>query len=154
MASSTKLWAGSQLLTTFYWVLAGWHLSGGSQPEFSSPEETYGTPEKVLSWHSWKTELLGPGRWLRCMAHLGWCICQALGPLSCSDLGRAQNACPTHRDRARTVSEYLLWRWSSAGSGAPGAADLDMVLVLLEEVAINAIIEPPELTQDWGNRLL
>ena len=26
--------------------------------------------------------------------------------------------------------------------------------VLLEEVAINLTIEPPELTQDWGNRLL
>ena len=24
----------------------------------------------------------------------------------------------------------------------------------LEEVAINPITEPPELTQDWGNRLL
>ena len=29
-----------------------------------------------------------------------------------------------------------------------------MAKALLEEVAINPTIEPPELTQDWGNRLL
>ena len=31
----------------------------------------------------------------RCTAHLGQCARQAPGHLSCSDLGRAQNACPT-----------------------------------------------------------
>ena len=30
-------------------------------------------------------------------------MCQAPGCLSCSDLGRAQNTHPTHRDQARTV---------------------------------------------------
>ena len=34
----------------------------------------------------------GPGRWLRYMVHLGQCTCQEHGHLSCSDLGRAQNA--------------------------------------------------------------
>ena len=29
-----------------------------------------------------------------------------------------------------------------------------MAKALLQEVAINSTIEPPELTQDWGNRLL
>ena len=38
--------------------------------------------------------------------------------------------------------------------GALGAADLGMAYDLLEEVTINPTIEPPELTQDWGNRLL
>ena len=42
----------------------------------------------------------------------------------------------------------------AAGAGALGAADLGMAKGVLEEVAINPTIEPPELTQDWGNRLL
>ena len=45
--------------------------------------------------HTQETERLGPGRLLRCPAHLGHCARQAPGHLSCSDLGRAQNACPT-----------------------------------------------------------
>ena len=40
------------------------------------------------------------------------------------------------------------------GAGALGAADLGVVLALLEEVTIDPTIQPPELTQDWGNRLL
>ena len=35
-----------------------------------------------------------------------------------------------------------------------GAADLGMTEALLEEVAINPTLEPPELTEDWGNRHL
>ena len=42
-------------------------------------------------------EWLGLGKWLRHTAHLKWCICQAPGCLSCSDLGRAQNVWPTQR---------------------------------------------------------
>ena len=30
----------------------------------------------------------------------------------------------------------------------------DMQMTPLEEVTINHTVEPPELTQDWGNRLL
>ena len=45
-------------------------------------------------------------------------------------------------------------QWTTAGAGALGAADLGMAYTLLEEVAINPTIEPPELTQDWGDRLL
>ena len=41
-----------------------------------------------------ETKWLGPGRWLRCTAHLGQCIHQAPGLLSCSDLARVQSACP------------------------------------------------------------
>ena len=42
----------------------------------------------------------------------------------------------------------------AAGTGALGAVDLGMAKALLEEVAINPTREPPELAQDWGNRLL
>ena len=42
----------------------------------------------------------------------------------------------------------------AAGAGALGAADLGMAKAFLEEVAINPTIEPTELTQDWGDRLL
>ena len=45
-------------------------------------------------------------------------------------------------------------QWTAAGAGALGEADLGMAYALLEEVAINPTIELPELTQDWGNRLL
>ena len=45
-------------------------------------------------------------------------------------------------------------QWPATGAGALGAADLGMALALLEEVAIYPTIEPPGLTQDWGNRLL
>ena len=45
-------------------------------------------------------------------------------------------------------------QWTAIGAGALGAADLDMAYALLEEVAINPTIEPRELTQHWGNRLL
>ena len=45
-------------------------------------------------------------------------------------------------------------QWPAAGAGALVAADLGMAYTLLEEVAINPTIEPPELTQDWENRLL
>ena len=44
-------------------------------------------------------------------------------------------------------------QWAAAGVGALGAADLGMAYDLSEEVAINPTIEPPEHTQDWGNRL-
>ena len=40
------------------------------------------------------------------------------------------------------------------GPGALEAADLGMTKALLEEVAINPTIGLPELTQDWGKRLL
>ena len=44
--------------------------------------------------------------------------------------------------------------WPATGAGALGAAVLGMALALLEEVTINPTTEPPELTQDCGNRLL
>ena len=44
-------------------------------------------------------------------------------------------------------------QWTAAEAGALGAVDLGMAYALLE-VAVNPTIELPELTQDWGNRLL
>ena len=35
-----------------------------------------------------------------------------------------------------------------------GAVGPGMTEALLEEVAINPTLEPPELTEDWGNRHL
>ena len=45
-------------------------------------------------------------------------------------------------------------QWTAAGPGALGAADIGMAQALFEEVNINPTIEPPELTQYWGNRQL
>ena len=45
-------------------------------------------------------------------------------------------------------------QWPDTGAGALGAVGLGMASALLEEVAISPTIELPELTQDWGNRLL
>ena len=49
----------------------------------------------ALSWHTRKTEQLRPGRRLRNTVYLGQCPCQAPGRLRFSDLGKAQNVCPT-----------------------------------------------------------
>ena len=45
-------------------------------------------------------------------------------------------------------------QWTTSGTEALGGIDLGMAQALLEEVTINLTIELPELTQDWGNRLL
>ena len=77
--------------------------------------------------------------------------------------GLKQTLCtPGPRDPTETVPELCLsvscratgQQWPAAGAGALGAADLGLVYTLLEEVAINPTIELPELTEDWGNRLL
>ena len=94
MASSTKLWAGFQLLTTPSWdpgqltsarrVTAWdqlprgdtWHVWDGALPVH--PGNKAARTEEVI-------KMYGPP------CH---CTRQAPGHLSCSDLGRAQNACP------------------------------------------------------------
>ena len=45
-------------------------------------------------------------------------------------------------------------QWPASGAGALGVADLGVAQAFLEEIAINSTIELPELTQEWGNRLL
>ena len=45
-------------------------------------------------------------------------------------------------------------QWPAAGAGALDRADLSVAKAVLEDVTINPTIEPPKLTQDWGNRLL
>ena len=76
--------------------------------------------------------------------------------------GLKQTLCTSgHRDPTETETELCVsiscggtgQQRTATGTGALGAADLGMAWALLEEVAINHTIEP-ELTQDWGNRLL
>ena len=45
-------------------------------------------------------------------------------------------------------------QWTATGALALGVADLGMALTLSEAIAINPTVEPPELIQDRGNRLL
>ena len=59
-----------------------------------SPEETHGTPETILSRHTWET-VAGTGEVIKMHGSLGQCACQSPGHPSCLDLGRAQNMCPT-----------------------------------------------------------
>ena len=40
--------------------------------------------------------------------------------------------------------------WTVARAGALGATEMGMAQALLEEIAFNLNVEPPELTQDWG----
>ena len=69
---------------------------------------------------------------------------------------------PGPRDPTETETELCLsvscggtgQQWPAPGAGALGAADLGMTQALVEEVANNPTRELPELTQDWGNRLL
>ena len=69
---------------------------------------------------------------------------------------------PGPRDLAETKPELCMsvscrdmgQQWPATGAGALGAAGLGMAEALLEEVTVNSTIELPELTQDWGNRLL
>ena len=80
------------------------------------------------------------------------------------DAQRAQKTLCTlePRDLTETEPELCLnvscgsmgQQWPDTGAGALGAIGLGMASALLEEVAISPTIELPELTQDWGNRLL
>ena len=84
-------------------------------------------------------------------------------PTSARDAQRAQTLCiQGPRDPTETETELCLsvsWggtgqHWTAEGTGALGAVDLGVEKALLKEVAINPTTEPPELTRDWGNRLL
>ena len=89
------MWAGSPLLTKSSWdpkqLTSTRRVTAWDQ---LPREDIWNTREGAFVAHP-ETEQLGPGRWLRCTAHLGQCAHQAPGRLSSSDLGRAQNACPT-----------------------------------------------------------
>ena len=82
LASSTKLWAGSQLLTTSSWD-PGWLTSARRVAAWDQlPRgDTRHTWDSALV-ASWETEQPGLGRWLRHTVHLGPCACQAPGCLS------------------------------------------------------------------------
>ena len=66
---STKLWAGSQLLTTSSWD-PGWLTS-------ASKVSAWGQLSKGDIQHTWEDALRRKPRWLRCTAHLGQCSHQA-----------------------------------------------------------------------------
>ena len=78
------------------------------------------------------------------------------GSATSDTTGDAQRA-QTNLMRTEAETELCLsiscrgtgWRWSAAGTGALGAADLGVEKALLEEVAINPTVELPERTQDW-----
>ena len=95
IASSTKLLAGSQLLTASS-CDPGWLTSARRVTAWDQlPRGDTGTTETVHFRRTWETQQLGPQRWLTRTARLGRCTRQAPGCLSCSDPGRAQKACPT-----------------------------------------------------------
>ena len=114
MASSTKLWAGSQLLTMSSWDpgwlisarrVAAWdQLSGGDirhtcdDALMAHPGNWKARTGEVTKMHRPPGTVCLPSNWLP----------------KCSDLGRTQNACSTHRDWARTMYECLLWGYWSA----------------------------------------
>ena len=122
MTSSTKLWAGSQLLTSSSWD-PRWLTSARSVTAWDQ------LPRGDIR-HTWncalvETEWRGPGRWVRRMAQ------RAPGRLSCSDLGGPQNAQPIQVcalvEHLRTLSGSDLgsaWNagptWHSALAEHPG----------------------------------
>ena len=63
----------------------------------------------MLSQCTWESKQPGSGRWLRRMAHRTWpmgqCAHKAPGLLSCSDIGRAQNTCPTESVPLQSTQE-------------------------------------------------
>ena len=69
-ASSTKLRAGSQLLTKSSWH-PGQLTSTRRVTEISSPEETHGIPETALVLCTQESKGLGPGEVIRHTAQLG-----------------------------------------------------------------------------------
>ena len=75
LASSTKLWAGSQLLTSSSWD-PGW----SAWDQLPRGDTRYTWDGALVA--SWETEQPGLGRWLRHTVHLGPCACQAPGRLS------------------------------------------------------------------------
>ena len=94
MASSTKLWAGSQLLTKSSWD-SGWWISARRVTAWDQLP-------RGDAWHTWDSTLMvqpgnqaaGAREVIRHTVYLGQCARQAPGHLSCLDLGRAQNKGP------------------------------------------------------------
>ena len=108
MASSTKLWAGPQLLTKSSW-----------DPGWLTSTRRVTVRDQFLrgdTWHTWDGALAahpgnhaaGTGEVIRCTAHLGACAHQASGRLRCSDLGRAQNTGPIE---SAFVEYPRTWTW-------------------------------------------
>ena len=104
MVSSTKLWAGSQLLTTSSWD-PGW-LTSTRRVTASDQLPRGDTGHLRQCSHGEPGKPSGRMREvIRSTAHLKRCACQEPGHLSCSDLGRAQNAQPTCSVSLRSTQE-------------------------------------------------
>ena len=94
MASSTKLQAGSQLLTKSSWDPGRLTCARRVAARDQLPRgDTRHTWDSDLTAHL-GNQVAGMGEAIRRTAPLGQCACQAPGHLSCSDLGRAQDAGP------------------------------------------------------------
>ena len=143
MASSTKLW-GSQLLTTSSWdprwltsarSVAAWdqcprgdtqhtwdgalEVSPGNQAAGTGEViKTHGPPGTVHSPSTWSPELLGPGKYIKCKAHLGQCPCRAPRSLSIVDpgstccLGLGQTQCGPYTANTPHKCQWNLFRES------------------------------------------
>ena len=118
-ASSTKLWAGCQLLTTSPWVTSRftsarsvtgrdqlptgdtWHAwdcapmaSGKLSSRGRGSVEDARTLGMGCSTNTQSPELLGPGKSTKCTAHRDLCPCGASENLSSLELGSARTQCP------------------------------------------------------------
>ena len=71
----------------------------------AAPQRRHMSYLRLLSRHSEETQRPRPGRLPRHTAFLGQCTCQAPDHLSCSNLGRGQNACPTGSVPLRNTRE-------------------------------------------------
>ena len=104
MASSTKLWAGSQLLTRSSWdpgrLMSARRVAARDQLPRGDTGHTW---DGALAAHpgNW---VAGTGEVIKTPDHLGQCAHQAPGLLSSLDLGRAQNAWPT-----QSVASWSTW---------------------------------------------
>ena len=95
MASSTKPWAGSWLLTKVSWDPGQLTSTRRVAVRDQLPRgDTQHTWDGALEANT-GNQGAGTGEVIRCTTQLGECACQAPSCLSCLDLERAQNAGPT-----------------------------------------------------------
>jgi len=104
MASSTKPWAGSWLLTKVSWDPGQLTSTRRVAVRDQLPRgDTQHTWDGALALHPGNRGA-GTREVIRCTAHLGECAHQAPGHLNCSDLGRAQNA-----EQTESVPLWSTW---------------------------------------------
>ena len=105
LASSIRLWAGPQLLTTSSW--------DPGQLTSARRVAAWDQLPRGHTWHTWVSTLVvhpgnrvaGTGEVIKMRGHLGQCTHQASGHLNCSNLGSTQNARPTESPPLRITWE-------------------------------------------------